>query len=109
MYKAFIAALGLSALQAGAFELDDKSKSFLEKHCYDCHDEDVQKGDLDLTKLKFDLEDKSTYKQWTKVFDNVLLGEMPPKKKKRPEEADIKSFLENLEKTSAGSRRKATG
>ena len=99
MYKAFIAGLGLFALQASAVEkLDDKSISFLEKHCYDCHDEDVQKGDLDLTKLKFDLNDKATYKQWTKVFDNVLLGDMPPKKKKRPAEEDVNAFLKAIEK-----------
>ena len=98
MLKAFIAGFGLLALQSGASELDEKSKAFLEKHCYDCHDEDVQKGNLDLTNLKFDLEDKTTYKKWTKVFDNVLLEEMPPKKKKRPAEEDLKSFLAAIEK-----------
>ncbi len=28
---------------------------FLEKHCVECHDADVQEGDLDLTALTFDL------------------------------------------------------
>lgn len=98
MCKTFLTGLALFFIQAGAAEFDGKSRVFLEKHCYECHDEDVQKGNLDLTKLKFDLEDKEVYKKWIKVFDNVLLGDMPPKKKKKPEETELKSFLSSIEK-----------
>ena len=47
MYKAFLAGLGLLTFQvAGLNKIDGKSIPFLEKHCYDCHDEGVQKGDF---------------------------------------------------------------
>ena len=82
----FILAISLSA-NAGV------NKDFLAQYCYDCHDEDVQKGDLDLASLKFDPADFSNYQKWIKVYDALALGEMPPKKKKQPEDKAKKDFL----------------
>ena len=52
-------------------------KTFMQETCYDCHDEDVQKGDLDLTALSFDLTDPATYRKWVLIHDRVASGEMP--------------------------------
>ena len=68
----------------------------MEKHCYDCHDKDTKKGDLDLTALKFDLADKQEFAQWVKVHDRVRDGEMPPKKKPQPEATQRGNFLTGL-------------
>lgn len=57
-------------------------KKLIGKYCTDCHDEDVQKGELDLTKLNFNFEDKKQYKTWVRVLERIEAGEMPPKKKK---------------------------
>jgi hypothetical protein len=76
----------------------DGSRSFLEKHCVECHDADVQKGDLDLTALKFDLKEQLNFLEWARVHDRVKAGEMPPKKKARPAAGELEAFLGELRK-----------
>ena len=49
--------------------------AFLEQHCYDCHDGETKKGDLDLTSLTFDAQHLDLL---IKVHDVVERGEMPP-------------------------------
>jgi len=59
-------------------------RSFLEKHCAECHGADDPKGGLNLVDLKPDFRDPRTFATWTKVHDRVEDGEMPPKKKRQP-------------------------
>jgi hypothetical protein len=66
---------------------------FLQKQCYECHDAETQKGGLDLTSLAFDLNSSKTFDTWVKVHDRVRAGEMPPKKKARPDAKELDAFL----------------
>jgi hypothetical protein len=59
--------------------------TFLDQHCFECHDADVKKGGLDLTALSFDLKDPQLFEKWVKVHDSASNGEMPPNKKARPD------------------------
>jgi mono/diheme cytochrome c family protein len=68
--------------------------AFLEQHCLDCHDADTKKGDLDLTLLTLDTQHLDLL---IKVHDAVERGEMPPKKKKPPPEADRVAFVSELD------------
>lgn len=52
-----------------------------EASCFDCHDQDMKKGGLDLTSLKYDPTDIENFKRWILIHDRVAAGEMPPKKK----------------------------
>ncbi len=52
-------------------------QEFLESRCYDCHDSETKKGNLDLTTLPFYLDDAKVYAMWVKVHDRVRDGEMP--------------------------------
>lgn len=70
---------------------------FLEQHCYDCHDDFDNEGDLNLLDLKFKPNDPNNQSLWQKVFERVEAGEMPPKKKKRPAHEDLEKFLGALE------------
>jgi len=70
--------------------------TFLDAGCYKCHDADAKKGNLDLTALKRDFADPETFARWVKVHDRVASGEMPPKNKKQPPEADKSAFLAQL-------------
>ena len=70
-------------------------RKILEKHCYDCHDEGMKEGDLNLVDMPFKLGDKKNYKQWVRVFERVDTGEMPPKKKK-PLPTEIKQDLKKF-------------
>jgi len=58
---------------------------FIEQYCADCHDGETKKGGLDLTSLRWDLENRNNFDEWVKVFDRVTKGEMPPKKEARPD------------------------
>jgi hypothetical protein len=83
-----------TALGCGA--ADGGVQAFLQKHCVECHDADVKKGDFDLTALKFDLENSTNFSKWVLVHDRVCNGEMPPKKKARPDTDELASFLGSL-------------
>lgn len=69
---------------------------FLEENCMECHDSDVNKGDLDLTTLSTDGSDAAALKKWVRVFDRVAAGEMPPPKKKQPEQDAVQDFMAAL-------------
>jgi len=71
-------------------------KPFLETHCIDCHDAELNKGGLDLDALGHDLSDPATLSKWVRIQDRVESGEMPPKKKKRPSGAELIAFIEPL-------------
>src|ERR1044071_3289817 len=62
---------------------------FIDRHCVECHDADTKKGGLDLTALKLELDDSKIFAEWVKVHDRVRGGEMPPKKKPRPDSTEI--------------------
>ncbi len=68
--------------------------AFLEQHCYDCHDAETKKGDLDLTALTIDAQHLDLL---VKVHDAVERGEMPPKKKKQPAKAERAAFVSEMD------------
>src|SRR5204863_3366555 len=71
-------------------------RQFVEKNCAECHDTDTKKGGLDLPSLKFDPANSTNLSRWVLVHDRVSNGEMPPKKKPRPEAAESESFTNSL-------------
>ena len=70
--------------------------AFLEKNCVECHDADAKKGGLDLTALKSDPTDAKSFETWVKIFDRTANGEMPPKKKPRPDATQKSAYLSDL-------------
>lgn len=86
---AFLFSVNLHGASSPAGSAPRGTAAFLEKHCAGCHDEVEKKGDLDLTTLKFEPGDAKNFAKWVTIFDRVADGEMPPKKKKRPEPAEL--------------------
>ena len=58
--------------------------ALIEKRCFDCHDKDNAKGNLDLTALAFDLNEHAIRDRWVRIHDRVESGEMPPKAEDLP-------------------------
>ena len=85
------AALLLAAAGGARAELPREVHTMFEHRCLDCHDSDTKKGNLDLTALKPDFGDAETFALWLKVHDRIASGEMPPKKKARPEAGEVKA------------------
>lgn len=94
----WIGLAGLLSTRLFADVLPPALDVFLAEHCYDCHDDDIQKGDLNLAELRFSPVDAHNRSKWETVFERVRTGEMPPKKKERPDRDDLKAFLSALKK-----------
>lgn len=86
----------LAWLVPGSYGAGSDVRPFLEKHCVECHDAETKKGDLDLTALKIEFANPTNFSKWVLVHDRVTSGEMPPKKKPRPEAAESEKFLKTL-------------
>ncbi|MEI6714325.1 MAG: DUF1592 domain-containing protein [Verrucomicrobiota bacterium] len=79
-------------------EFGGRLEPMFEAHCYGCHDQDEKKGGLDLGALRWNPADGENLHQWTRVFDKVKNGQMPPKKKTRPS-SELKSPFEQTLQT----------
>ena len=53
---------------------------FLEKYCLECHDKDTQKGKVSLEGLSDVSADNAS--MWKRIWEQVALNEMPPRKTK---------------------------
>lgn len=69
---------------------------FLDDYCMDCHDAETKKGGFDLESLAWKLDDHANFDAWVKVFDVISKGEMPPKKKARPDAKAQRAFLADI-------------
>jgi hypothetical protein len=78
----------LAALIAPAVA-QTRPPKFFATHCYDCHDSEEKKGGLDLAGLEFAPSDPENFALWRKVHDRIASGEMPPRKRVRPQAADV--------------------
>src|SRR2546423_721386 len=84
--RIFLVLAVFAAARAGvAAALPPAAADFVQHDCVECHDAETQKGGLDLTSLPFDLDSAKTFDTWIKIHDRVRDGEMPPKKKARPD------------------------
>lgn len=72
-------------------------ETFLSEHCYECHDDTTDKGDLNLLDLQFTPDQFDNFLTWQKVFDYVESGEMPPKDEPRPDADKTVAFLDQLQ------------
>ena len=77
-------------------ELTAPAQAFIEDHCASCHDDTEKKGGLDLTSLTFQPGEHGNFSTWAGIFDRVTQGEMPPKRKPRPEHAALSAFTGEL-------------
>ncbi|MEQ2009715.1 MAG: DUF1592 domain-containing protein [Limisphaerales bacterium] len=91
---AVLAALPL--LASAAVPLPVPTKAFLQKHCFECHDADTQKGKLRLDTLAPDFTSPATTETWGKVFAQLEKREMPPKKKPQPSDVERQAVLDWL-------------
>jgi len=74
----------------------DALSEFIDKHCVDCHGAETHKAGLRLDTLAADFHDEKAAEKWTRVYDKLVAGEMPPKKRERPQPQEIEaatSFL----------------
>ena len=64
-----------------------------ENYCFDCHDEDTQKGNVNMAKLF----DQGSF-DGTLMFENLITHKMPPENKSQPNQAETERMLKWLTK-----------
>ena len=67
-----------------------------ESYCFDCHDEDVQKGNVNMAELF----DAGSF-DGTLMFENLITAKMPPENKKQPNAEEKRAMLDWLAKSQA--------
>ncbi len=60
---------------------------FLDRHCYECHDELSAKAGLNLDELSTNFATGPELAPWLEIMDAINLGEMPPEEEPRPDPA----------------------
>ena len=82
-----------------------KMTLFLDQYCYSCHDDDVQKGNVQLNNIN-ELKLSDRLELLNNIQEQLYIGEMPPRKKKlQPSDKEraeaVKLILEELKKNNA--------
>src|SRR6185503_12999749 len=72
----------------------DRVRPFLARHCEDCHAGEKPKGDFRLDHLDPAFAARTAEERWRSVLEQLQAGAMPPKKKARPAEADLRAVKE---------------
>ena len=75
-------------------DFDSVAKSFLTKHCLDCHGETAPEAGLSLHDLG--AVDEINAATWTSVWAQVTLKEMPPKDADQPEVIERLKFSDSI-------------
>ncbi len=99
-----LAVLSFAALRAAPFPADDVA-AFTDRYCSSCHNDVDREGGLDLTSVKYAPANADNFLLWVKVHDRVQAGEMPPKEKKRPAAAELKTFVASISNALIGSEK----
>ena len=93
----FIPLLAAGLGIAGSARADEPFEGFLQNHCIRCHGPEKEKGDLRFDRLSRDFKLGADAHQWSEAIERVNSGEMPPKKEKKPTQAEIAAFVTSLD------------
>jgi len=73
-------------------------QGFFRRYCHDCHSGKEAEAGLDLAAIPADLSDPAVRQRFTRVYDRVIAGEMPPKESEQPSKGDRNEALVSLDK-----------
>lgn len=105
MIRRFGAFCLLFVVPPNAAEMPAEVRAVFTSHCLNCHSTEKQKGELDLEASDISREPQV----WEHVIDQILHGEMPPKKEKQLSETEkeqllgwVRGTLDELARANAG-------
>src|SRR5262245_1875310 len=73
---------------------ESQIRPFLVRHCFECHGNEKPKGDLRVDRLPPDFAGDADRERWQTVVKRIAAGEMPPKSKSRPPQAEIRALTQ---------------
>ena len=72
-------------------------RSFLQKYCYSCHDNEVQKADFNIEKMFSEKPFVRNLKKWQHIIELIDQKDMPPRNKKtQPSVNERLKFISNI-------------
>src|SRR2546430_14031749 len=83
-----LANLGLTASLPPSLDFRHDIRPILEKHCFDCHADGANKGNVAFDEFKSDQEALENRDLWWRALKNLRAGIMPPAKKPQPTSED---------------------
>ena len=85
------------------------TQALLKKYCLACHSTKAKKGSLDLERFATLADIRKDLKPWQAMIEQIEAGEMPPKERPQPTEAEkkqlvawVRTFLDGEAKARAG-------
>lgn len=97
-----LTALGIAATCASAAPRDrfvTETRPMLETFCFECHNAEKQKGDLDLSRFRSADDIFRESKIWEGVVEQLLVGEMPPKDHPQPTDEQRGRLIDRITTT----------
>jgi hypothetical protein len=74
------------------FQIPDQADTIFGRYCYNCHDDEDQKGDIRLDNLS-EMDHSKRLDILNRMQEQLYFGHMPPKEKKQPSEEERKAIL----------------
>ena len=87
---------GLQADAKPEVSIPQSIEPFFENYCFDCHDADTAKADLNLEGMTRSIADVADAQNWQDILDQLNSGEMPPKKKAQPGKEELARVVGDL-------------
>ena len=82
---------------------------FLKSHCIKCHGPDKQSGDRRFDKLTAEIQTPDEALLWQEILDQLNLGEMPPKKERQPQKAELLAAIDAITQSLADATQRFKG
>lgn len=73
------------AIAGRAAEVPEVARAFIDAHCIDCHDAKTARAGFRIDQLTADFTAGNNAGLWHEVMNKINSGEMPPKKRTRPD------------------------
>jgi len=72
------------------------SPEFLKTYCINCHGAEKQKGDVRFDALTAEIKTPDDALLWQDILDQLNQGDMPPKKEKQPQKAELLAAVDAI-------------
>ena len=72
------------------------SENFLKDYCIKCHGAEKQKGDRRFDTLSASIKTPDDALAWQEILDQLNKGEMPPKKERQPQKAELLATVDAI-------------
>jgi len=108
-YAVFVATIAALAASPSLSIAAPLREGFLKQYCIKCHGPDKQSGDRRFDKLTNEIQTPDEALLWQEILDQLNLGEMPPKKERQPQKAELLAAVDAITQSLADATQRFKG